>query len=147
MDDDDEAYAAVGVIGDQVETLQGADLDELSDDQLTELAEQLHALRSAMGAIEYACRERVRDRRARRYETLGADTVACCVRHRRRVRWIPSPGWWIHDDNLPHAAGYVEGNHQLSDARSCAGMWDARSPLVIIRRADGRIIHPGPVQT
>jgi hypothetical protein len=34
-----------------------------------------------------------------------------CVRHRRLVRWIPAPGWWIHDDN-----------------RTCIPMLNARAP-------------------
>lgn len=38
--------------------------------------------------------------------------TACCVRHRRIVRWIPAPGWWIHTDH-----------------RSCGGCWGAPDPL------------------
>jgi hypothetical protein len=34
--------------------------------------------------------------------------TACCVRHRRPVRWIPAPGWWVH-----------------SDGRTCSALWDA----------------------
>jgi hypothetical protein len=34
-----------------------------------------------------------------------------CVAHRRRLTWMPAPGWWIHADN-----------------RTCSSMWNARAP-------------------
>jgi hypothetical protein len=46
-----------------------------------------------------------------------------CIRHRRRLRWIPAPGWWIHDDNLN------------GPSQSCSAMWSAKAP-------EG---HPEPV--
>jgi hypothetical protein len=36
---------------------------------------------------------------------------SCCIAHRRRVTWIPAPGWWIHADN-----------------ETCSSMWNARAP-------------------
>ena len=34
-----------------------------------------------------------------------------CLAHRRRVRWLPAPMWWHHDD-----------------LRSCMAMWDDCAP-------------------
>lgn len=59
------------------------------------------------------------------YIVLGRDATACCVAHRRRVRWISAPGWWIHDDDLPSTG-------HRGDPRGCSGMWDAPAPIVIV---------------
>lgn len=40
------------------------------------------------------------------------EATACCVAHGLLVRWIPAPGWWIHDDNT-----------------TCTGCWQAPAPL------------------
>lgn len=42
-----------------------------------------------------------------------------CIQHRRQVKWIPAPGWWIHAD-WPL--------HRLDGAHTCVAMWDARAP-------------------
>ena len=64
------------------------------------------------------------------YDVLGKDTTATCLRHRRLVRWIPAPGWWIHDDGLPHTTG------NPTDPRGCSAMWHAKAPIVIVRKPE-----------
>ncbi len=39
-----------------------------------------------------------------------------CIRHKRRLAWMPAPAWWIHDDNL------------TGPAHTCTAMWDKRAP-------------------
>lgn len=39
-----------------------------------------------------------------------------CVRHHRKLRWLPAPAWWIHDDMM-------EG-----PAHTCSAMWGKRAP-------------------
>jgi hypothetical protein len=81
---------------------------------------------------------------------LGRDTVATCLAHRRKVKWIPAPGWWIHDDSRPHYTAEVlyEGSwRKLGDPRSCSGLWNAPSPLVTIRRDTGEVTYPDARET
>ena len=92
----------------------------LSDEQL----EKLHQL---VLADRQRRRDEERAERDRKWEVLGKDTTATCLRHRRRVCWIPAPGWWIHDDDLPHTTG------NPTDPRGCSAMWDAKAPIVITR--------------
>jgi hypothetical protein len=65
------------------------------------------------------------------YEVTGADTVMWCVAHRRQVRWIPFPGWWIHvKGSLP-----LDGlDGTPSDPRGCRGMRNAEEPITITRK-------------
>jgi hypothetical protein len=57
----------------------------------------------------------------------GADTVLWCLAHRRKMRWLPAPAWWIHDDGLPSG-----GNP--TDSRGCMSMWSAPAPINASRR-------------
>jgi hypothetical protein len=59
------------------------------------------------------------------YTVEGADTVMWCLAHRRKVTWIPWPGWWIHDDNLRNIGG-------ANDPRGCVPMLDATAPITVI---------------
>lgn len=61
------------------------------------------------------------------FEVNGRDTVMYCLAHRRRVRWLPAPAWWIHDDGLP-------GGGNLTDPRGCMPMWWASAPIEITRK-------------
>ena len=108
------------------------------------LPEQMTALRDQLTARLAAMAAEARRRHDEEFEVLGKDTTACCVRHKRLVRWIPAPGWWIHDDDLPHVPGtvYQDGRAFTLDYHTCSALWDAPSPLVIIRRADGQVIYP-----
>jgi hypothetical protein len=63
-----------------------------------------------------------------KFEVTGRDTVMYCLAHRRKVTWLPLPGWWIHDDGRPST-----GNG--SDPRGCAPMWNAPAPLTTTRKA------------
>jgi hypothetical protein len=62
-----------------------------------------------------------------KFEVTGRDTVMYCLAHRRKVTWLPLPGWWIHDDGRPST-----GNP--SDPRGCLGMWAAPAPITVTRR-------------
>jgi kynureninase len=62
------------------------------------------------------------------YDTAGADTVMWCLAHKRKVRWIPWPGWWIHDDDLPRVGG-------RNDSRGCRALLNADAPITVTRKA------------
>lgn len=65
----------------------------------------------------------------REFEVTGRDTVMYCLAHKRKIRWLPAPGWWIHDDH-----GRLAGNP--TDPRGCLAMWDAPAPIIITRKAE-----------
>lgn len=44
--------------------------------------------------------------------TASVRYPSMCIRHRRYLRWIPAPGWWIHDRG----------------SETCSAMWDAKAP-------------------
>lgn len=103
-------------------SLTAEDLALLSDEQFAKLRGAVDRLRGLVLADE---RRRLDDEKAerdRKFEVLGKDARATCLAHRRQVRWIPAPGWWIHSDDLP-------GKNE-----SCRGMWDVVAPVVIVRR-------------
>lgn len=67
----------------------------------------------------------------REFEVTGRDTVMHCLAHRRKVTWLPLPGWWIHDrDRLP--LDLLDGNP--TDPRGCMAMWGAPAPITITRK-------------
>jgi hypothetical protein len=53
--------------------------------------------------------------------------VFYCTAHRRKLGWMPNPGWWIHDDG-----GRLSGHP--GDPRGCRPMWDAVSMLTVTRK-------------
>ena len=53
-------------------------------------------------------------RRAREQRSIDWQTY--CLMHRRPLRWMPAPAWWIHDDRL----------HSVPE--TCMGMWNAKAP-------------------
>ena len=67
-------------------------------------------------AAAEAERQRVADigRLARMAESTRYPSM--CIRHRRRLAWMPSPAWWFHDDNLS------------GPAHTCSAMWDKPAP-------------------
>jgi hypothetical protein len=73
----------------------------------------------------------IRDAYAALYDVTGADTEMWCLMHRRPVRWIPYPGWWIHvKGSLPLDS--LDGTR--SDPRGCRGMTNADAPITITRK-------------
>lgn len=65
------------------------------------------------------------------FEVTGRDTVMYCLAHRRKVTWLPAPGWWIHDrDRLP--LDLLDGSP--TDPRGCMAMWSAPAPITVTRR-------------
>lgn len=64
---------------------------------------------------------------ADKFEVTGADTVMWCLAHRRKVTWMPAPGWWIHDDGRP-STGHP------GDPRGCSSMWAADAPITVTRK-------------
>lgn len=62
------------------------------------------------------------------YEVLGREATATCLAHRRLARWIPNPGWWIHEHGYRNAGGF-------GDPRSCSAMWNLPAPIVLVPRA------------
>jgi hypothetical protein len=69
----------------------------------------------------------------RGYDVLGKDATACCVAHRRVVRWTPAPGWWVHASWYTDAwrrQSWVEGGP------TCTPMLAAPSPLVFVPRTE-----------
>lgn len=69
-------------------------------------------------------------------EVTGRDTVATCLKHRREVRWIPAPGWWVH-------TSWYRGYRPEPDP-TCTGMLAVPSPLVFFK-PDGSV-HQNPYQ-
>lgn len=104
-------------------SLTAEDLALVGDEQFGKLRNAVDRLYRLVLADERRRRDEVRSK----YEVLGKDTTATCLRHRRLVRWIPAPGWWIHDDDLPHTSG------NPTDPRGCSAMWDAKAPIVLVR--------------
>lgn len=48
----------------------------------------------------------------------AAGVRATCLAHRRVVKWIPAPGWWVH----------------VADSSSCSAMRGAPSPVLSVMR-------------
>jgi hypothetical protein len=129
----DEALAEVREYLGRCENLFGSrDLTEAVQDDGTITLGALRVLTEAAAlgeanwnlAAEYERREKV----DREFEVTGQDTVMYCLTHRRKVTWLPAPGWWIHDDGRPSS-----GNP--TDPRGCMAMWDAPAPIIITRKA------------
>lgn len=93
-------------------------ISALSDEQFEELRAETDRLQQLLAADA----QRRRDEVASRYEVLGKDATATCLRHRRLVRWMAAPTWWYHADfNLGPA-----------ETRRCGAMWNAKAPIVIV---------------
>lgn len=103
-------------------SLTAGDLALLGDEQFEKLRGAVDRLQQLLAADT----QRRRDKAFSGYDVLGEDATATCLRHRRLVRWIPAPGWWIHSGDLP-------GRNE-----SCSGMWDLPAPIVIVRKLEGR---------
>jgi hypothetical protein len=132
---------------------------------MADIGAQVAAMRAAAAGMDAAApdwaartrreadlleQEAERERHAAEYEVLGRDTTACCLAHKRKVRWLPAPAWWIHDDYRPHVPGivYWEGRAwTLTDRRTCSGMWDAGAPIVTVRRATREVVYPDARET
>jgi len=94
----------------------------LSDEQIEELDGAVDRLRRLVAADK----RRRRDELSSKFDVLGKDATATCLRHRRLVRWMAAPTWWYHADlNLGPA-----------ETRRCGAMWNAKAPIVIVRRDD-----------
>lgn len=109
-------------VGDLLPSVTAEDLAPLSDEQLEELREAAYRLQQLIAADL----QRRRDELAAKFEVLGKDATATCLRHRRLVRWMASPTWWYHAD-------FEFGT---AESRRCAAMWNAKAPIVITRIAD-----------
>jgi hypothetical protein len=70
---------------------------------------------------------KARNRIERDFDVTGRDTVMYCLAHRRKMKWLPSPAWWIHDDGRPST-----GNG--GDPRGCSSMWGAPAPIAVTRK-------------
>jgi hypothetical protein len=57
------------------------------------------------------------------YATLGRSAVACCLAHRRPVRWLAAPCWWYH---FPVPRGVAP------ESRQCRPLLGAKAPIVTI---------------
>jgi len=69
----------------------------------------------------------------RDFEVTGRDTVMYCLAHRRKVTWMPAPGWWIHADKEGRLPLDLLDGHP-GDPRGCASMWNAPAPITVTRR-------------
>ena len=102
-------------------SLTAEDLALLSDEQLEELRDAAYRLQQLIAAD----RQRRRDELSSKFEVLGRDATATCLRHRRLVRWMAAPTWWYHADF----------NFGPAETRRCSAMFNANAPLVITRLA------------
>jgi hypothetical protein len=110
--------------------LTAEDLALLSDEQF----ENLRGTADQMYRLVLAEKRRRRDEAASRYEVLGKDTTATCLRHRRLVRWMAAPCWWYHDAPI---------DPQPAETRKCTAMLEAPAPLVLVDRATGTVHGTG----
>lgn len=62
-----------------------------------------------------------------------------CLAHRRRVRWLPAPAWWIHNDGRPSI-----GNP--TDPRGCMAMWNDRAPRMSETAGAARVERESTLQ-
>jgi hypothetical protein len=74
---------------------------------------------------------KARDRIDREFEVTGQDTVMYCLAHRRKLAWLPLPGWWIHD-NGHRPLDFLDGSP--TDPRGCRALWNAPAPITVTRR-------------
>jgi hypothetical protein len=45
------------------------------------------------------------------------EVEACCLAHRKRVKWMPSPAWWYHAHGWPRSG-------------ECVPMLDENAPVI-----------------
>jgi hypothetical protein len=107
-------------------SLTAEDLALISDEQLEKVDAEVDRLRQLVAADK----QRRREELASKFEVLGRDATATCLRHRRTVRWMASPVWWYHDPGVGHP-----------EYRQCAAMLEAPAPLVWVDN-DGKTM-PG----
>lgn len=96
----------------------GSQLSQLSYQEIAQAVLARLAQRAQLAAAEQAEADR-RTRIGREARTAQAERYpSWCIRHQRRLSWLPFPVWWYHAD----------GHEQIAENAACAFMRSARAP-------------------